>query len=472
MAASSLSSGFVHLSLEIDDKSKSIELLQQLINNATIRHATEISNLENDQAASLEKVTSECNDIQAKISNTTQSLTERKDAFDSQINELLNVKKEGEAKKKKTLDIVRTAIAENKEKAHKAYKEEQTLREKQWHDNRVSEIQKLTWKGIQPNIDRLTRKHQEQVEEIKAKTEFAKQKLELSADNDLQERVLEYQTNHEANNTCLKQQSDFANNLLREQNEQQASVNKLKERLEHDLESGKKLYALQLETLAKDQSVATSKLKCSQTQHLAQQLLTKKEARKAELESKLDRLSKDIILAPKAQWEESWLAESKIRIEKQNKKEMNDLLRWRKVEIDGIIRKSLVEQDQDTSASAKYDAVAQLTESHSANIEELNNKINKQRSNNEVTKAKLSSIAKKKANIKDKIAKTEDGIIDVEEKLGDITNKYERTQRQHKQRLEDAQDQIENRIKSITRQRNEIEQDIMNSKENNEKALK
>ena len=469
--ATSLSSGFVHLSLEIDDKSKSMELLQQLINNATIRHAKEINNLENEQAASLEKTTSECKDIQAKISNTTQSLTKQKDALDSQINELLKMKKEVEAKKK-TLDIVRTAIAENKENAHKAYKEEQALREKQWHDNRVSEIQKLTWKGIQPNIDRLTRKHQEQAEEIKAKTEFAKQKLGLSADNDLQERVQAYQTNHEANNTCFKKQSDFATNLLREQNEQHASVNKLKEKLEHDLESSKKLCALQLETLAKDQAVATSKLNCSQTQHLAQQLLTKKEARKAELESKLDRLSKDIILAPKAQWEESWLAESEIRIEKQNKNKMDDLLRWRKVEIDGIIRKSLVEQDRDNSASANDDAVAQLTESHSANIEELNNNINKQRSNNEDTKAKLSSIAKKKANIKDKIAKTEDGIQDVEEKLSDITNKYERTQRQNKQRLEDAQGLIENRIKSITRQRNEIEQDIMNCNENHEKALR
>ena len=151
---------------------------------------------------------------------------------------------------------------------------------------------------------------------------------------------------------------------------------------------------------------------------------------------------------------------------------MDDLLRWRKVEIGGIIRRSLVDQDRDNSASAKDDAVAQLTESHSANIEELNNKINKQRSNNVDTKAKLSSIANKKANIKDKIAKTEDGILDVEEKLSDTTNKYERTQRQNKQRLEDAQGQIENRIKSITRQRNEIELDIMNCKENHEKALR
>ena len=49
--------------------------------------------------------------------------------------------------KKTKLDAVRKQIAETKEVANAAFKQERALREKAWYDNRVSEIHNLTWKG-------------------------------------------------------------------------------------------------------------------------------------------------------------------------------------------------------------------------------------------------------------------------------------------------------------------------------------
>lgn len=145
--SSSLGDGLVHLSLEIEDRTKSIELLQQLISDSSKRHALEIKNFEKDQTAMNEKFTSECKDKEANTLDSTKSLIERKNTLDSQIDYLISKKKEAELTKKTKLDAVRKQIAETKEAANAAFKQERALREKAWYDNRVSEIHNLTWKG-------------------------------------------------------------------------------------------------------------------------------------------------------------------------------------------------------------------------------------------------------------------------------------------------------------------------------------
>ena len=145
--SSSLGDGIVHLSLEIEDRTKSIELLQQLISDSSQRHTLEINNFEKEQTAIHEKFTSECKDQEANTLDTTKSLIERKNALNAQIDHLLSQKKEIELTKKRNLDAVRKEVAETKEAANASFKQERDLREKAWYDNRVSEIHNLTWKG-------------------------------------------------------------------------------------------------------------------------------------------------------------------------------------------------------------------------------------------------------------------------------------------------------------------------------------
>ena len=213
----SLGDGLVHLSLEIDDKTKSIELLQQLIEDSTIRHAQELASYQNEQSKFLDKFIKESKETQAKLSDITKSLNDRKTALDAHLSDLLLKKKEVEATKKENLDAVRREIVETKEAAHKAYKQERGLREKAWLERRTAEIQKLTWKGIQPNIERLQRKHIEQCEEIEAKTQFAKQKLELQCDNELSDRIYAFRQEHEQKNTSLAKQKELSDMIKKEQ---------------------------------------------------------------------------------------------------------------------------------------------------------------------------------------------------------------------------------------------------------------
>ena len=104
-------------------------------------------------------------------------------------------------------------------------------------------------------MERLTRKHKEQCEDIKSKTQYAKQKLELQCDNDLSDRIQEYQRKEESNSSIVTQHNEFANRLLQEQNEHSINVTKLKEKLLQEEENIKAIYSLQLQTLAKDNFV-------------------------------------------------------------------------------------------------------------------------------------------------------------------------------------------------------------------------
>jgi len=460
----SLSDKLVHLSLEIEDRTKSAELLSQLISDQSSRHACEITSLENDQMASLQKFASESREITKAQSLANQSSIERKKALETERDNLFAAHQQAEYTKKKNVNAIQRDNAEAKDSAHQEFKEEKSLREKAWFDARVSEINKLTWKGIEPNVQRLVRKHQEQREEIKANLQFSKQKLELQCENDLAERVQAYQRNDQQSSALANQRSDFANTLVREQNEHTLTLNKLKDRLMQEEESAKKTFTLQLEILAKDYSVALSKIRCSpNVQRLAQDLTAKKSARKQEHSSNLELVGKDFISA-KAKLEESWMKESEARFEKKSRENMEDLLAWRASEIDGLIRRSILDQGTYDS-SLSEDAGVQLTASHTADAAALNESIVEHQIANKEIKEKLATIAHSKDELRSRVRKVEKELSIVDGKIKYIAGEIDRKKMSHKSILDETSNRIEGSIQSIVRRRYDIEQQVKDATE-------
>jgi hypothetical protein len=454
----SLGDKLVHLSLEIEDRAKSAELLSQLINDQSSRHLTEISNLENEKTATFQKLASDRGDILSGVSNAIQSLIERKQSLETHRDDLLATHQQAEKSKKKNLDASRREIEDEKEAAHQSFKREKSQREKAFYDARVLEIDKLTWKGIEPNIARLVKNHREKCDEIKADLLFSKKKLELQCENELTERVQAYQRNEQQPNNLVNKRNEFFYMLDREQNEHALSLVKLKERLVQDEEATKNIYSLQLETLAKDYSVALSKNRCSSSvQRLAQDLSAKRSVRQQELESNLSRLGKDAIAA-KAQWEVTWMTESAARVEEKISNNMENLLSWRSYEIDSLIRKSLLDQEHYESSSDDDDS--QLISSA-----ELQESIKKQHTVNNATKEKLVTIARSKADLLTRVDKLEKDISIVNGKLNDITSEFESKKVRHMSILNETSNHIEASIQSTVRLRFAVEQQVKDDME-------
>jgi len=243
----------------------------------------------------------------------------------------------------------------------------------------------------------------------------------------------------------------------------------LKQRLIQEEETTKQIYALELETLAKDLSIKLSKLKTSKVDHLSQQQQEKKDKQR-ELESKLDQLEKDIIIS-KTKWEEDWQKGSALRVQEQTKQIHADLLQWRKQELDKLIRQSVLDDQKTICVDTSDSTIAELKASHRANVAQLNESIDKQHATNEGIKKKLASLAKRRAKLQASIDEIGEMDHAVEDKLSDITNKYNRTKKQHEMRLKEVHNGIDKSIKSIARKKNDVEQEIENFKESSEKEL-
>ena len=204
--------------------------------------------------------------------------------------------------------------------------------------------------------------------------------------------------------------------------------------------------------------------------HLSQQLQQEKNTKKMELESKLDQLEKDIV-SSKTKWEEDWQKGSALRVEEQTKQIHADLLQWRKLELDNLIRQSVLDDQKTTCIDNSDSKIAELKASHRTNVAQLNESIDKQISTNEGIKKKLVSLAKRKAKLQTSIDELEEMDHAVEDKLSDITNKYERTKKQHEMRLKEVNCGIDKSIQAIKRKQNDVEQEISNFKESSEKEL-
>ena len=252
------------------------------------------------------------------------------------------------------------------------------------------------------------------------------------------------------------------------QEEHNRSLAELKQKNEQEEEATKQLHALELETLAKDLSVKLSKLKTTKVNRLTQQFQQEKKDKQRELESKLDQLEKDIIIS-KTKWEEDWQKGSALRIEEQTKQIHADLLQWRKQELDKLIRQSVLDDQNTTCIDTSDSTIAELKASHRTKVAQLNESIDKQHATNEGIKKKLVSLAKRRSKLEASKDEIEEMDHVVEDKLSDITNKYNRTKKQHEMRLKEVHNGIDKSIQSISRKRNDVEKEIENFKESSEK---
>lgn len=440
----SLGDKLVHLSLEIEDRTKTAELLSQLINDQRNRQANECSSFEIEQSAILERFTKESREKTAGLLVANQSLTEMKKALEAQLESLVSSHRQAEITKKKNIDDLKQDIANAKQADHQAFLIEKEKREKAWYDGRVVEINRLTWQGIEPSIHRLVAKHKDQSEELKSNHELSKKKLELLCENELAERVQVLRRNEQqSSNAFVNQQNDFASMVANEQKEHALSLRTLKERFVEEEESSTNAHAAQLDILAKEHEAALLwrfNNSSSNRKKLECDLDSKRTLFEHELQSNLDRIREEFILA-KTEWEEDWLRVSSAKVEKIKSSKMEDVNALRKSEIDGLIRKSLM----DTMTQSPEDQINPFSAHDSA----LKNICDQQATNSKI-KGRLANIADNKAALGARIGEVEDMLFHVNAKLKEVTVDVEQKQMQHQRSVNEAAIQIEHETMEAT----------------------
>jgi excinuclease UvrABC ATPase subunit len=201
----------------------------------------------------------------------------------------ITITQEAERNKKLRIDAIKRDFVDTKEREHILYQQEKAMREKAWFDKRLSEIEQTTFKGIQPNIDRLMRKHQEDCEDIKCQTDVTKQKLKLTCEDDLMSRLAEFQNNVQQSKDSISNMNKISKSLAQEQNEHRTRIKIAKESLLEEEQNLRQMYDMELQSLIEQNSGELNKIKLSNSiQYLEKNLRSKMEQMEYEEKSYLD----------------------------------------------------------------------------------------------------------------------------------------------------------------------------------------
>lgn len=345
MSTTSLIATISSLRNSLEEKSKSINVLKNLIEKQQTRYENESKQFEREQQTLFNQLSTENKASFAALCNTAESWLEKKNAAQARINDLKADIAAAERDARERADATQQSIADRKRRAHLEHKQQQREREREWYEQRKAELEKLTWKGMSSSIARLLQKHDEECCTIRYNTELSKQKLEAQFENETLERIQSCQHNEEQSNSrvCQKKK-ELADLLLQEYDTHNDRLLKLKKTLMQDEEALKKSQAQSIATTTSEHEAALTKVKHtleSKLQLSKQSMLTQKGQIEQLHRTSLGLIDKELSKDKEA-WEREYKITSNKRIAERNEQNRKILLQRREVEIKGIIREQLV----------------------------------------------------------------------------------------------------------------------------------
>lgn len=340
--ASSLVNKISSLRTSVEEKAKSINLLQNMIDEQRTRHRREAEQFKHDQTAALQKVTDENSRSLEALSSISESWTDKNNALEAGIQSLIDDIAAAEKDTQERAQAVRDGIAESKQRAFVAHKQQQRERERAWYEQRKVEIEKLTWKGMSSTIARIQQKHDEELHNIRYNMELSKEKLEVQFDNDLEERMHSLGLSEEVvTDDISKKQKELARDALsREYNDHTARILKIKQTFMEEEEMLKMSQTRAMDALRTEHEAALAKVKStteSKLQLLQDSKLTKLESIRNMKQTSLGNIDKELATTQQA-WEKEYTTLSNKRIDERNEHNRMILMQRREKDIKDIIR--------------------------------------------------------------------------------------------------------------------------------------
>ncbi len=357
---------------------------------------------------------------------------------------------------------MKRGFASSKDLEHKAFLRGRPDREEKWISARKDEINQLTIKGIQPQIERLVKKHREVCEEIRCDTMSTKQKLEIQSEIDLSERIELYRSNEQQYSTRINRRNEFAHAMAKEQNDHAANLMNLREKLMQEEEAKRKAHLLDMQRLKRENEAALDKSKAPKTmQNLFSLLSNEKDAKRQELEFKLDRIGKDRITL-QTTWEKEWMEASRTKSDGIIQQKKKELLEWRETRVRDIIKNSIAKQSSlpiEQCKSETNDEFAQKA-AHQNNLDRMKRELDVTQSSIQELEMKLSSTAISKTQVIGKLTnlRSLESVIN-----GELENaaKNKVKQNAHNNNMFDmASDRINRSMEQLHRRHEEIKSQI------------
>jgi len=200
---SELERKLVHLSVAIEDKSESIDLLVQAIQEAEVKleHQYQVCNAE--LRLKYDETSGQHNaELENCLKQCSESIEEKK-GLASELEEMIERKKQEEYNISYCFEEIGNGTEANISKAKEEWKAGEKQREQEWMTNKVNKVRKATLEALQPEVRRLLDRQRLEMVQIENEMETREKYLENELNKDYQIEFSEYKAEAESRKKVL-----------------------------------------------------------------------------------------------------------------------------------------------------------------------------------------------------------------------------------------------------------------------------
>jgi hypothetical protein len=171
----------VHLSVAIEDRSASIDLLTEAIQDAEKASENEHKHQNAELRVKYEEASNQYLTQLEKLKTDCSESIEMKKILAAEFEEMVELKKKEEEKMTSRLDEIRRRMEEKILEEKNKWMAGKIKREREWMANKVKQVRKATLEALQPELKRLLDRQKLEIEEMKEEKDSKVKYLQLEA---------------------------------------------------------------------------------------------------------------------------------------------------------------------------------------------------------------------------------------------------------------------------------------------------
>ncbi|KAJ8038079.1 hypothetical protein HOLleu_19055 [Holothuria leucospilota] len=442
-AASEVTSTILSQRLQLEEKDRSIKMLQKGLNQQrelTLRHAKE-QDKETKKRLELQKEEYETT-IKRHLSFIDQLIDDKKalsEKYDSVVKELKQVDKKYQTRIK--------AMEENQgielQKVKDVHQAAEKIRREKWIDEKTKKIKEITVKGLEPEIQRLIANHKAEIKKIKTIHEAELLQAEERAGQKYIQHTeeLREQLAHEKEQACARERELSKQRYEKQLEQEEAGYQQQRRRLYQEIQDEKERIAEQ----AKKQRQELDRLQHQMEENNRKALATlREEYEKArdEQERRHKTEVKDMeerLRIEKESWEENYMKKQETTLMSKERELKEKVREERDREIELVITR--LEEDAATAREeterAAENRIKRIRDKYEAELKEIElSERNTQERYNEI-KAKLAEVEAENFRVQGLLKQREQEVEDIKKVCSRLTSERNNVQEVIRQEFAD-----------------------------------
>ncbi|XP_039753596.1 centrosomal protein of 131 kDa [Pararge aegeria] len=364
-----LAQRLVTASLQLEERSCCIALLQESLANHKEQMISKVSNLEKQSHRNIAKVKQECEESIKRHQSFIDQLINDKKTLNHRIEQLVDERRSLEDRWKRSAQALEERYKLELRNQHDKMAAAQQVARQRWVRQKAEKIKELTVKGLEGELREMAERQQKEVSDLKMA--HAEQTGRLNAKHAAELEELRRNLEQEKEAALLKERQLASSRMEKQILELEISYQEQRTRLIAEMRAENERVAADLAEKEKMQKLEFEKLKTEQERLLKenrQQMAHDIAKEREELEDKLKQKREELLIEFE-QYKKDYEAEQQLVL----KKKVTEITAQHKLERDREIEKAIESMDAEAQAGRKelQEALRRNKEQYEAELKEL-----------------------------------------------------------------------------------------------------